>query len=83
MDKLQELENRITKLERGYNLDFLEVLKEDIFIKKSSVVDADITQTTVIGMGGGSVDHIVFPDEWLFVKYKGKSYRIPLYPLDL
>ena len=72
--KILELEKRVKGLEtidrnRGL-VDFVDV---------KAVTDGNITISTGIGAGGGTVNHMDFPDKWEVIRVKDKAYLRPLY----
>ena len=76
---MEELTNRVQQLETVSNTDAYEMWVDEFIKRKATVVDSDVTISTSIGMGGGTVNHLDFPDEWIQITYKGSLYRIPAY----
>lgn len=70
---------RIESLEKVSNVDTNELVIETLIKRRTDVVDSDVLISTVIGVGGGTVNHLDFPDDFIEIKYKGKLYRIPAY----
>lgn len=78
-EKIKNLEERLSAIESVQNSSFFSKIVDGIVSRKASVIDSKVQITTSIGIGGGTVTHLDFPDEWLIVKYKGKLYRVPMY----
>ena len=78
-EQLRQFEEMKKKIDEIYTSDGYAKLSNGIFIDDRIVVDADVNVSTVIGAGGGTVNHLDFPDRWLVVRYKDKPYLVPMY----
>ena len=82
--RVQELEDKVMKLEKMKNIDFIKLMREEIFGQPSGEDDTAVTNTITItiGAGGGSDDEDVldFPDGFLEAKRpNGEVVLIPTY----
>lgn len=81
--QVQDLEQRITELEQGQNINSIERILQYLVVDTPNTVDASVTLTVTdtVGPDGGTVslDVLDFPDKWFRVRYNGEIYRLAAY----
>ena len=83
--QFNDMKERLRNIELAQNPDFVGSL-EDVQIVKTEIFDEtgltgsigsnENTRTTTIGEDGGTVTHLAAPDNFLFYRFKGKTYRL-------
>jgi hypothetical protein len=79
-EEIKELKETVaTLMERVEELKVMVSPDREIFFDNKLVTDDDVTISTAIGAGGGTVNHLDFPDRWLVKRQGTKVYLVPAY----
>jgi hypothetical protein len=77
---VREFESMKTQISLDAYENFIdELVKRKTNQDEQTTRTSDITKTTSVPEGGGSVSSFDFPDEWMILKYKGELVRVPVY----
>ena len=82
LQRLENLEKEIQDLKQGLNIDIAAGLERNLsqtFMNvrnRSGVTNDDVKVTATIGMGGGTVDILDYPDRWIYVYIDEKLHRV-------
>lgn len=80
MDKIEQLQKQIDELKKELtSLQTAQKQDKIIHFDDLDVTNGDVTVSTAIGSGGGTVNHFDFPDRWIVKKHGTKTYLIPAY----
>lgn len=80
--RIKKLEEEVKSMKDGHNIrvaDGMERLLAKAFLNvrnRSDVTNSDVDVTATIGVGGGTVNMLDFPDRWIYVLIDGKLHRI-------
>jgi hypothetical protein len=82
--KLNTVVEELGLLKQGIGINAYENLIDELIKRKTTQDEqatetSDITKTSSVPEGGGSVSSFDFPDEWMILKYKGELVRVPVY----
>jgi len=74
--QFEELKKQVKELSEPINVARIQRI---MFRDDKNVTDSQVNIATVIGDSGGTVNHLDFPDRWLIIEHRKKSFLIPAY----